>query len=361
MKTQIARAILSLIVKSQIMLERVRLKLVKQGFDVATEQDIYYCYRLFLNRQPDLTGLNTYKDLIYHSVVTIDYLTDAFLFSSELQENQEKRNQPVLVDLADFQLYIRLNDHFIGAAIANDKIYEAKVTQTLREILQPGFTFLDIGANIGYFSMLAAACLNNTGRIIAFEPMEQNRELFNLSVQANNFQNIDLFPYAVSECEKTFALETGARSSNSRIISAEQASTNKPRVKAVALDDFLHDLTALDVIKLDIEGAEPLALQGMNSLVEKYRPLIITEFSPKLIDQTSQVAPLAYLSQLVNLGYSLKIIGESGQKHKYINPQQILALFGDRPSLAHIDLLAQPEGLGIRNRRTIPAGRHHPH
>jgi len=342
MKSKIARAVLPLVVNMQVSLEKMRMKLVKQNFDVATEQDVYYCYRLFLNREPDPGGLKTYKDLVKYHGITLDYLTDAFLYCDELHESQEKRGQPVLVELPDFQLFVRLNDHFIGASIADNKIYEPHVTQTIRELLGPGFTFLDIGANIGYFSMLAASCLKNTGKVIAFEPVEQNRELFNLSVQANNFQNIELHPYAVSDTEQTFALEIGGRNSNSRIISVEGGSVGKPQVTAVPLDNFLHDLTALDVVKIDIEGAEPLALQGMRTLIEKFRPFIVTEFSPEMITQTSQVAPITYLNLLVELGYTLEIIDDDGQKSAPLNPQQIMAHAENTTGLAHLDLLAIP-------------------
>ena len=342
MKSKIARVVLPIVIKMQIWLELIRLKLVKQNFDAATEQDVYYSYRLFLNRRPDPQGFQTYKDLLKHHGISIDYLTDAFLYCDELQETQDERSQPVAVQLPDFQLYVRLNDHFIGASIAEQKIYEVHVTQTVRELLQPGCTFLDIGANIGYFSMLAASCLQNKGRIIAFEPVEQNRELFNLSVQANEFQNIDLYPYAVSDREQTFALDIGGRNSNSRIISAEQGALNKPVVTAVPLDNFLHDLTALDVVKIDIEGAEPLAIQGMRALIEKFQPHIITEFSPEMITQTSQVEPVTYLNLLVELGYTLQIITDSGQKSEALNPQQIMAHAENTPGLAHLDLLAVP-------------------
>ena len=342
MKSKIAKAVLPAVIKMQISLEKLRLQLVKQDFNVAGEQDIYYCYRLFLNRRPDPAGYQTYKNLIKHHGVTVDYLTDSFLYCDELQEVQDKRSQPVLVELPDFQLYVRLNDRFIGAAIAKQKTYEPQVTQIVRDLLQPGATFLDIGANIGYFSMLAAACLQNTGRVIAFEPVEQNRELFNLSVQANNFQNIELHPHAVSDSEQTFALDIGGRNSNSRIISVEQGSGGNPQVTAVPLDTFLRDLTALDLIKIDIEGAEPLALKGMRALVAKHRPIIISEFSPDLITQTSQVEPVSYLDQLVELGYTLRIIDDTGQNSEAQTPQQIIARFAKTADLVHVDLLAVP-------------------
>ncbi|MDX1415471.1 MAG: FkbM family methyltransferase [Candidatus Promineifilaceae bacterium] len=343
MKTKLQQHILRLIIKMQAWLEHLRLKIVKKDFLRATEQDIYYSYRLFLNRRPDAGGFETYKRLINQAGgVRIDYLTDAFLYCAEQQELQAKRSQPVLVELAEFQQYVRLNDHFIGAAIARDKHYEVNVSQVLRELLRPGITFLDIGANIGYFSLLAAAHLENTGRVIAFEPVAENRELFALSVAVNDFQNIEIHPYAVSDHEAVVALEMGARNSNSRMIDPDLGSDVYQQVKTVVLDHYLTDLNTLDIVKIDIEGAEPLALKGMGELIEQFRPLIITEFSPKLIVQTSQANPESYLAALVELGYTLAIIDGSARETGILTLDQIMLQFEKEPGLAHLDLLATP-------------------
>ncbi|WP_420641999.1 FkbM family methyltransferase [Candidatus Leptofilum sp.] len=332
--------LVTLINRVLLLLERLLQQLSEEDFLQATERDIYYSYRLFLHRRPDPEGYKNYLNQISGRKYPLESFTDSFLYSDELQEIQEKRNQPVLINLPDFQIFVRINDLYIGGVIAKYGVYEPNVTLIVKELIQPGMTFLDIGANIGYYSMLVAAKVTDKGRVLAFEPIAENRDLFAKSMEVNKFQNMELFPYAVSDSEHTVSLEMGGRTSNSRITSAAEANKNNLQAQTVVLDTFLSELTALDMIKMDIEGAEFLALNGMSSLVSRYKPHIITEFSPGLIPKTSHVQPIEYLQKIVGFGYNLQIIYPDGSRSETMLPQQILKYFAESVHSDHIDLLA---------------------
>src|SRR5689334_16156257 len=85
--------------------------------------------------------------------------------------------RPVLLRLGGFKLYVRLDDWAVGARIAVRRRYEPYVTAALEPLLKPGAVLVDIGANIGYYTMLAAARVSPTGKVIAFEPSAENCEL----------------------------------------------------------------------------------------------------------------------------------------------------------------------------------------
>jgi len=328
------------------LLQTIRQRLGRASFNAATEEDIYYAYRLFLNRQPDPEGYAVYQTMVRHHHVSIQFLTDSFLYSRELQEIQAERNKLLLVDLPDFKLYVRLNDYFIGAAIASQKSYEPHVSSALLEILQPDHTFLDIGGNIGYFSMLAASKMA-AGQVIAFEPVPDNCDSFRQSVAANGYTHVTLHPYAVADVSQTVALNIGARNSNSQMMAAELAEADLLRVEAVVLDDFLAEMPALHVVKMDIEGAEPLAVRGMMRLLRRFKPTLFIEFSPQLIQTVAGDDPQTFLQTLVDSGYRLAHLPTSWNQSIYAlptqSPAEMMALCRHLTFQDHIDLVAFPE------------------
>src|SRR5690606_33628332 len=132
------------------------------------------------------------------------------------------------------------------------------------------------------------------------------------SIEANGFENVTLHPYAVAEAEQTFMLKVGGRESDGRIVELSPSTpldaNQSPQVKAVVLDHFLPDLPQLDVVKMDIEGAEPRALQGMMGLIRRYRPILLLEYSPRLIQETSRTEPERLLRQLEEHRYAFSIL-----------------------------------------------------
>ena len=351
-------------------LRRIRHKPVSQVesvVDVATDDDLYYCFRLFLRREPDQGGWDFWKRQIDRYHITLQALIDNFLNSQEFLERHfnttyayvfAAASQIRLVELDGFKLCVRGNDFVIGAAIANTKSYEPHVTRELRRVLKASDVFLDIGANIGYFSMLAAAIVGESGKVIAFEPVQENSELLKLSIKENGFSNVVVYPYAVVEQAEMLLLVVGG---SNGWIAPEQPQlrddapvpadtydvalgTGHVFARSVALDDFLGDVERIDVIKIDIEGAEPRALRGMPSLIRKHRPVIFTEFFPFLLEQTSKTTPEAYLDSLRALGYTIFVVEQDAISPAPQSNQQIMEAMehSTRAGINHLDLVAYP-------------------
>ncbi len=311
------------------------------GFDFATERDIYYCYRLFLHREPDAGGLAHYKRLIARNQISIQYLAACFLKSVEFRNTQTQLSAPTLVNLPYADLFVRMNDYFIGAGIARNKVYEPHVTQAIKDLLKPGAIFIDIGANIGYFTMLAASLVGSQGRVFAFEPNPANCELIRLSCDQNGFEHVQLFENALAESAQLFDF-CGDGGSNGRIIHETEANEEAAeyQVQAVTLDETLPDLPRVDLIKMDIEGAEPRAWQGMMNIVHEHRPTIIFEFSPPTIRQTSQVEPEIMLNSMQTI-YELYALPADGKKSDHaLSTAEIMDNFTG--SRHHLDLIASP-------------------
>lgn len=311
----------------------------------ATLDNIYACYHLLLGREPDERGWDYWSSLVKNHSITRAYLVDSFLSGHEFKAIQAERNNPVLVELPEFKMNVRLNDNFIGAMIAREKRYEPHVTHVLRSVLSPGHTFVDVGANIGYFSLLAASLVGSAGRVIAFEPNPANCELLRRSATANGFEKvIDLHPVAVAEQNQQLHFATAGIDSNGRVVNPAEAAAEVvplPTVEAVALDDALASCDRVDVIKLDVEGAEARAWRGMQAIVHRHHPVLIFEFSPVLLRQTSEVDPAAFLAE-VQSGYDLWIISPEGETAT--TPDGITAIIERQAAsgLTHLDILARP-------------------
>ncbi|MBP6469996.1 MAG: FkbM family methyltransferase [Chloroflexi bacterium] len=328
----------------QTILGKIQRRLLarQSDFSQATEQDVYYCYRLLLNRQPDEAGWAYWSDLVNTHHISLQTLADGFLNSFELKTLLEERNRPQLVKLADFSMYVRLNDHFVGATIARELTYEPYVTEEFRHLLRPGMTFLDVGANIGYFTLLAARLVQESGHVYAFEPNPGNCVSLRQSLTENGFNHVTLFQNAAAEKAQTLIFSGGGADSNGRIINESEPMAQEfalPRVEAVVLDDVLADVARIDVVKMDIEGAEPRAWEGMQQLIAKHRPVLVMEFAPDLIRVTSGADPAAFMDA-IQTQYDVYVLARNGQKSAA--PQDTAAIMAAQAAsgIGHVDVVA---------------------
>jgi len=247
--------------------------------------------------------------------------------------------RPILLTLPDFNIYVRLDDWAIGARIAVRRTHEPHVTRVIRALLQPGTVMIDIGANIGYYTLLAAARIGSTGKVIAFEPNVDNCTLLHKSLQANNFANVVLHNVAVAEVEGVVSLHIS--DSNGSIV-PDHLLARPYHVRTVRLDDVLRDETRIDLIKMDIEGAEGRALQGMHRVIQRCAPMIVTELHPAALQAVSHMTPEEYLNALRALGYGLCVIHRTTGPHA--TPQsnaQIMQAWA-ASQFDHVDLVAYP-------------------
>jgi FkbM family methyltransferase len=154
---------------------------------------------------------------------------------------------------------------------------EPALQATLVEVLQPGDVFYDLGANVGFFTLLAARLVGPTGRVIAFEPDPRNAATLRGNIDANDFDNVQIIEQGVSEQSGTMSFML-ADSTASHFVGDGAAVAGTTPVPVTSLDDFLTDgVPAPTVLKLDIEGEEVRALRGAARLLRTHRPTVICE------------------------------------------------------------------------------------
>ena len=145
--------------------------------------------------------------------------------------------------------------------------WEPNETDIIRKLLRPGYTFVDVGANDGYFSLLASSLVGESGKVIALEPTPDIAAELRANIHLNGFKNISVLERAASDVtgELTLTTPLGAGSGMTTFRSVAGRSW---RVKADRLDVLLSDSPPPNVVKVDVEGAELKVLRGMEGLLK---------------------------------------------------------------------------------------------
>jgi len=157
-------------------------------------------------------------------------------------------------------------------------IYEVDKMDAVRKLLKPGSTFIDVGANVGDYTLLAASLVGDSGHVVCFEPEPQNRHWLQRSIDINGYRNIDVFPVALSDSNGQASLYLGETAGYHTLIpgqSERQAGTIT--VTTRTLDSYLQELgrERVDMMKIDVEGAELQVLRGSRATLEKNPNMIL--------------------------------------------------------------------------------------
>lgn len=187
--------------------------------------------------------------------------------------------------------------------------WEPSVSELVRGMLKPGMTMVDIGGHIGYFTLLAARAVGPTGRVFAFEPAPYNFGLLQRNVALNGYEHVVLHQMAVADKpgKARFYLHPNSvgHSLQSETLGSTQTAID---MQITSLDEFFRaqDWPKVDLVKMDIEGAEPAAIQGMRELIERNPQMaIIFEYIPRVLLRAG-IDPNAFLNDVRALGFTLQ-------------------------------------------------------
>ncbi len=218
-----------------------------------------------------------------------------------------------------YKLYVDNNKYdCVAQQLIMNGAYEPYTTSVFQKILKPGMTVIDIGANIGYFTLLSARIVGENGKVFAFEPLPQNYKVLSKNISTNNFKNVSAFQKAVSNSAGMLELYFNAKETGTPSLVGKSSSLSMHvSVETVTIDDFLKDqLGKVDLIKIDVEGAEMMVLSGMLGIIKSSPSArIICEFCPDVLTR-SGTDPLDYLKYLNSIGF----------KHIYVMDDDRLTL-----------------------------------
>lgn len=327
--------------KKKLALEKLYLN--GEFSQVADLKDIFYCFRLILGRNPNP------EECVGHSGmqgVDLERVVKSYVQSREFQDRNLLTTQLARLEVCkieDFQIYVDMTDQAVGIALANAS-YEPHVTSIFKQFVKPGMRVIDIGANIGYFSLLAAQIVGNNGAVYSIEPNMDNCKLLQASKNLNKFEQISILQVAASDTTSLLTLNTSYSNGTTSTLSQNAEILMASRtVPAIKIDSYKIFDAGVDFIKIDIEGAEYRALKGASRLIERCKPVIVSEFSPTAMPSVSGVDGVTYLKFLVSLGYDISVIHIDGSiQKKGADYDAVIKAFYDS-GVDHIDILMTPK------------------
>ncbi len=246
----------------------------------ATALDVFFAYRLLLGRSPDAAGFSHHRRRLAQLRPRPEQVAADFLSSGEARPRTPAVGLEVVpqqVDLEGFSIWVDRNDLVIGAHLAKHRTWEPDVTRALRLLLRPGDTFVDVGANIGYFTLLGATLVGARGQVIALEPAPRNLGLLRQSLALNAAHHVEVHPVAA-----------GARAGRADLRLPDAANAGSYTVTGAGAVELGVEVQPIDqlvagrpvnVVKIDVEGAERDVIAGMRQILETSRPVLLLELS----------------------------------------------------------------------------------
>lgn len=202
--------------------------------------------------------------------------------------------------------------------------FEPGETEIVKKFVKKGMTVVDAGANIGYFTLLMARLVGRSGKVHAFEPGRENVELLKKNIALNSRENVIVNDMALSDKagELNFYI-SASNPQDHRIIKDLREKRKSYKVKSITLNDYFKN-SKVDFIKMDIQGAELLALEGAMKIIARCKPLLIIEYWPYGIVQLGR-KPDELFAILEKMKYKIMLINQSNGKLESINKKNLLA------------------------------------
>lgn len=310
---------------------------------LATADDIFNCFRLLLGRSPGRDEWSWHVGRVGSDLAaTVAVYVSSLEFAKRSLDKQDRLAKLRLCRQDGFSIYASEEDAAVGRQLCQGS-YEPEVTAIFRRFIKPGMGVVDIGANIGYFTMLSASLVGESGFVLAVEPNAENMKLLEASRRANGFSQVTTALCAAGRDTGLLMLNpfhsngtTSALSDDAEGLLAAQC------VPSFAIGNLVPAGRSVDFLKIDVEGAEYLALSGCRDMLRRCRPFIVSEFSPGFLQNISGVDGTAYLDFLIELGYAIAVIQPDGSlSEPFTDASAVMAIYEAR-AIDHIDIFARP-------------------
>lgn len=267
---------------------------------------------------------------------------------SQIQDSIFKITNPheiLLIKIHDNYMYLNSNDDGVGLPLVKAGIYEEFETKLFKNLIQPNTTVIDVGANVGYYTLIAANESRDVS-VYSFEPEINNYELLVKNVEVNNFNNVKTFQKAVSNEEGKIKIFIDEKNLGNHSLSGNNV-PNKidfVEVETITLDSFFDSLDDSVgeniIIKLDTQGAEGLVMDGAQKLLLKNNIKILMEFWPKGL-RNMNTNPLELLNKLQDYGFSIELVNETTKSLKNLNENDFIDLCDDPEEIIQVNLLLE--------------------
>ena len=225
----------------------------------------------------DLTQASTIRRMLG----TIEHQVAPTSFSVQLAQGDAVRCM-----VGDVELLADAADAAVTPGLRSGE-YESHLTAVFERYCTPGMTVVDVGANLGYYSLLASKLVGESGRVIALEPNSENCRLLLSSLRLHGTGNVQLVPVAADTATGWAYYSTHVGSNGGLIDDRDLLAHPGVVVPTFRLDDIVDG--PVGFLKMDVEGAEGRVVKGATRLIERDRPVITTELKEEMLQRVSGI------------------------------------------------------------------------
>lgn len=223
-------------------------------------------------------------------------------------KKNKKYSKELTVNVNGYKLSVIPGDLGISSELLMFKTHEPLTTKLLSKEIKKGMTCLDVGGNIGYYTLLESDIVGDEGKVIAIEPSPPNFEYLQKNLEIHKRKNINAFNFAAADKDGVVNFLV-YRESNGSFTIPDGETTNLPgeiiKVKAKRLDTFLEEinLNHIDFVRMDVEGYESHIIQGMTNTINNSKPMFQIEVHASLMGKNGTKQ---FLMQFQKYGYEAK-------------------------------------------------------
>jgi FkbM family methyltransferase len=277
-----------------------------------TSVDYLFAVRMLLNRWPTRAELDEFRKdpppramdgMLAHIMRHPDFAGRQYA----IEYDRPGAECIVMTETWDkFRFFFSVQDTFVGFPVALN-LFEPELTRAVYKLLKPGMNCIDIGANLGYYALrMAREVAPGGGRVFAFEPDPFSADLLERNIRENKMEDV----------VTAFRLAAGAEARQATLyrhpnpvnfggcrIREHDTTAVVGTVAVRRVDDLIPLDVPVSLVKMEIEGYEPLAFRGMERIVREYQPVIVTRFNTADMEFDGVDAPGRFYEALVAAGY----------------------------------------------------------
>jgi len=246
---------------------------------------------------------------------------------AELEGFAVDANEVVVTETDVGRLLLHADDQVMTPLIQRDHLWEAPEGRFLRGAIRPGATVVDVGANVGYMTLLSARAAGRRGQVLAVEPEQANLALLRANVWLNGTWNVKVLPVAAWSRRELLPLRFNADNRGDHQVGVAGGGGSARLVPAVPLDELLGEMV-VDVVKIDTQGSDHEALAGLSAtLARSPAAAVLIEFWLGGFDERG-ISPRAVLGGYRNAGFSVALLQDSGHERPASDDEVMAACEG---------------------------------